>query len=82
PPALARPSQRAPPHTPPPHMAHVEPVGRLPNGLYDQRDVLIDKFSSMVDIKRSYNKSGGTALASADGTVSSEISDNYKQSRG
>ncbi|MBD4895265.1 flagellar hook-associated protein FlgK, partial [Xanthomonas citri pv. citri] len=63
-------------------IAQVEPVGLLPNGLYDQRDLLIDKLSSMVDIKVSYNKSGGNALASAEGTVSIEILDKNKQSLG
>ncbi|MCY8485442.1 flagellar hook-associated protein FlgK [Bacillus atrophaeus] len=63
-------------------IAQVEPSGNLPNGLYDQRDVLLDKLSSLVDIKVSYNKSGGNALASSEGTVSIEILDKNKQSLG
>lgn len=43
-------------------IATVEPNGYLPNDLYDTRDALIDQLSSLVDIKVSYNPSGGNAL--------------------
>lgn len=47
----------------------VEPNGYLPNDLYDARDVLIDKLSAILPIETSYEKSGGRALAIAEGAV-------------
>ncbi|WP_342512998.1 flagellar hook-associated protein FlgK [Sporosarcina sp. FSL K6-1522] len=50
-------------------ITNVEPNGYLPNDLYDARDVLIDQLSSILPIETSYEKSGGRALAIAEGTV-------------
>lgn len=47
----------------------VEPNGYLPNDLYDARDVLIDQLSAILPIETSYEKSGGKALAIAEGSV-------------
>ncbi|PIC70973.1 flagellar hook-associated protein FlgK [Sporosarcina sp. P16b] len=54
-------------------IANVEPNGYLPNDLYDTRDGLLDKLSSYVPIETSYEKSGGRALAIAEGTVTIKI---------
>lgn len=50
-------------------IAEVEPNGYLPNDLYDARDLLIDELSLYVPIETSYEKSGGRALAVAEGSV-------------
>ena len=50
-------------------IAQVEPNGYLPNDLYDARDLLIDELSMHVPIETSYEKSGGRALAIAEGSV-------------
>ncbi|MEC1372259.1 flagellar hook-associated protein FlgK [Bacillus velezensis] len=63
-------------------IAAVEPSGMLPNDLYDQRDRLIDQLSSMANIKVSYNKSGGHALATAEGTVNVELLNGNNNSLG
>lgn len=54
-------------------IADVEPNGYLPNDLYDARDGLLDKLSSYVPIDVSYEKTGGRALAIAEGTVTINI---------
>ncbi|MCM3443757.1 flagellar hook-associated protein FlgK [Metabacillus halosaccharovorans] len=43
--------------------------GNLPNDLYDERDLLIDKLSELVDVKVSYKPTGGNAQAKAEGTA-------------
>jgi len=63
-------------------IATVEPNGYLPNDLYDTRDALIDQLSSLVDIKVSYNPSGGNALEIAEGTVNIDIIGANGQSAG
>nr|MDF9460519.1 hypothetical protein [Bacillus pumilus] len=63
-------------------MRAVEPNGYLPNDLYDTRDALVDQLSSLVDIKVSYNPSGGNALKIAEGTVNIEIIGANGQSAG
>ncbi|WP_426457807.1 flagellar hook-associated protein FlgK [Bacillus altitudinis] len=63
-------------------IATVEPNGYLPNDLYDTRDALIDQLSSLVDIKVSYNPSGGKALEIAEGTVNIDIIGANGQSAG
>ncbi|MGN9866765.1 flagellar hook-associated protein FlgK [Bacillus swezeyi] len=63
-------------------IAKVEPNGYLPNDLYDKRDMLLDQLSSMVNIKVSYDKSGGNSLATAQGIASVEILDSNGQSLG
>ncbi|PID02616.1 flagellar hook-associated protein FlgK [Sporosarcina sp. P2] len=57
-------------------IANVEPNGYLPNDLYDTRDGLLDKLSSYLPIETSYEKSGGRALAIAEGTVTIKIKTN------
>ncbi|PIC85242.1 flagellar hook-associated protein FlgK [Sporosarcina sp. P20a] len=57
-------------------IATVEPNGYLPNDLYDARDGLLDKLSSYVPIETSYEKTGGRALAIAEGTVTVKIKTN------
>ncbi|WP_342508822.1 flagellar hook-associated protein FlgK [Sporosarcina sp. FSL K6-2383] len=54
----------------------VEPNGYLPNDLYDARDALIDELSAIVPIETSYTKSGGRALAIAEGSVTIKIKSN------
>ncbi|MFS0783691.1 flagellar hook-associated protein FlgK [Bacillus sp. 1P06AnD] len=56
-------------------IAESEPHGYLPNDLYDQRDELIDKLSSMVNIKVSNVKPDnyGLALPQADGLINIEL---------
>ena len=51
----------------------VEPNGYMPNDLYDARDNLLDELSTYVPIEVSYEKSGGRALAIAEGTVTVKI---------
>ncbi|MFJ7932822.1 flagellar hook-associated protein FlgK [Sporosarcina sp. NPDC096371] len=50
-------------------IAKVEPNGYLPNDLYDARDVLVDQLSAILPIETSYDKSGGKALAIAEGSI-------------
>ncbi|WP_203245940.1 flagellar hook-associated protein FlgK [Sporosarcina beigongshangi] len=50
-------------------IAKVEPNGYMPNDLYDARDLLLDELSLIVPIETEYTKSGGNALAIAEGTV-------------
>ncbi|WP_421381450.1 flagellar hook-associated protein FlgK [Bacillus salacetis] len=45
----------------------VEPHGMTPNDLYDERDRLIDDLSKLVNIKVSYEPSGGNANPLAEG---------------
>lgn len=47
----------------------IEPNGYLPNDLYDARDNLIDQLSGYLPIEIDYTKSGGNALAMAEGSV-------------
>jgi len=54
-------------------IAKVEPNGYMPNDLYDTRDVLVDQLSAILPIETSYEKSGGRALAIAEGTVTIKI---------
>lgn len=50
-------------------IAKVEPNGYMPNDLYDTRDMLLDQLSAILPIETSYEKSGGKALAIAEGSV-------------
>ena len=52
----------------------------MPNDLYDARDMLLDELSSIFPIETSYEKSGGRALAIAEGsvTVSLKMKDGTK----
>lgn len=50
-------------------ISEVEPNGYMPNDLYDARDVLLDELAMYVPIETSYEKSGGRALAVAEGSV-------------
>lgn len=56
-------------------ISEIEPNGYLPNDLYDERDRLLDKLSSLANIKVSYNASGGNALKISEGTATVEIVD-------
>jgi len=63
-------------------IASIEPNGYLPNNLYDERDALLDKLSSLANIKVSYQKSGGNSLEIAEGSVTVEIVDSNGKSLG
>ncbi|MBO1511747.1 flagellar hook-associated protein FlgK [Metabacillus bambusae] len=63
-------------------ISQIEPNGYLPNDLYDERDRLLDKLSSLANIKVSNNPSGGNALKIAEGTVTVEIIDDNGNSIG
>lgn len=54
-------------------ISDVEPNGYMPNDLYDARDMLLDELSTYVPIETTYEKSGGRALAIAEGTVTVKI---------
>lgn len=58
----------------------VEPNGYMPNDLYDKRDELLDQLSTYFPIEVEYGKSGGNALAIAEGpvTVSLKLNDGSK----
>ncbi|WP_419958129.1 flagellar hook-associated protein FlgK [Psychrobacillus psychrotolerans] len=51
----------------------IEPNGYLPNDLYDVRDVLLDELSSYFPVEVTYEKSGGNALAIAEGSMNISI---------
>jgi flagellar hook-associated protein 1 len=53
----------------------IEPHGYLPNDLYDERDVLVDQLSNLVNIKVTKSASGGQALPIAEGTYNIELLD-------
>ncbi|MCV9884680.1 flagellar hook-associated protein FlgK [Metabacillus halosaccharovorans] len=56
-------------------ISEIEPNGYLPNDLYDERDRLLDKLSSLANIKVTYNPSGGNALKIAEGTATVDLVD-------
>ena len=47
----------------------VEPNAYVPNDLYDARDVLLDKLNDIIPVSISFEKSGGNALAIAEGSM-------------
>lgn len=47
----------------------VEPNGYMPNDLYDARDVLVDQLNEIIPVSISFEKSGGNALAVAEGSM-------------
>ena len=51
----------------------IEPNGYMPNDLYDARDTLLDELSTYFPIETSNVKSGGNALAIAEGSVTVSI---------
>jgi len=53
----------------------IEPHGLLANDLYDDRDLLLDELSQLVNIKVHYRSSSDSALEIADGLASIEIVD-------
>ncbi len=57
----------------------IEPHGLLANDLYDDRDLLIDELSQLVNIKVHYRSSSESALEIADGLASIEIVDESGQ---
>ena len=48
-------------------ISRVESSGYLPNELYDQRDLLLDELSTYLPIETTYEKTGGSASAIAEG---------------
>ena len=62
-------------------IGEVEPHGYLPNDLYDQRDVLIDRLSQKLDIEVGTEPSGGNAkdIAMGKTTISFTLADGTKQ---
>lgn len=54
-------------------ISEVEPHGDLPNKLYDERDILVDQLSGLVNIKVTEEKSGGHASTLAEGVYKIEI---------
>ncbi|MGG3804433.1 flagellar hook-associated protein FlgK [Metabacillus fastidiosus] len=56
-------------------ISEIEPHGYLPNELYDERDRLLDKLSTLANIKITNHSSGGNALKIAEGTVTVEFVD-------
>lgn len=56
-------------------ISEIEPNGYLPNDLYDERDRLLDKLSSLTNIKVSYHPSGGNAQKISEGTATVEVID-------
>lgn len=63
-------------------ISQIEPHGYLPNDLYDERDRILDKLSSLANVKVTYNPSGGNALKIAEGTATVEIVDDTGKSLG
>lgn len=53
----------------------LETNGYLPNDLYDQRDVLIDSLSKMMDIEVEYGELSSGAMAIAEGPVKIKVAD-------
>ena len=53
----------------------IEPHGYLPNDLYDQRDMLIDELSSLMNVKVERRTSGGMASPEAEGLIDIYITD-------
>lgn len=54
-------------------IVEVEPNGYMPNDLYDARDTLIDELAEFFPVDLDYTKSGGRALASAEGVVTISV---------
>ncbi|MBM7645038.1 flagellar hook-associated protein 1 FlgK [Scopulibacillus daqui] len=48
-------------------IAEVEQTGQLPNGLYDERDRLVDQLSGLINIRIDRAESGGNSSALAEG---------------
>lgn len=57
----------------------IEPHGMLANDLYDERDRFIDNLSAYMNIKVSYESSGGNSLKIADGLATVEVLDSSGQ---
>lgn len=56
-------------------IASVEPHGYLPNDLYDQRDLLVDRLSEIANIKVETSSSGGKAQEIATGIYTIKLMD-------
>ncbi|UFT98549.1 flagellar hook-associated protein FlgK [Radiobacillus kanasensis] len=54
-------------------ISEIEPHGYLPNDLYDERDRLIDQLSNIVNVKVSYDASGGQPNPMAGGLATIEL---------
>lgn len=57
-------------------IGELEPSGYLPNDLYDQRDLLVDKLSSYMDIKVECTSSGNGANRAAAGIYTIKVAGN------
>ncbi|MDT3765035.1 flagellar hook-associated protein FlgK [Priestia filamentosa] len=57
-------------------IGELEPSGYLPNDLYDQRDLLVDKLSSYMDIKVECTSSGSGANRAAAGIYTIKVAGN------
>lgn len=60
-------------------ISQVEPNGYMPNDLYDARDILLDELSIYVPIEIEYEKSGGRALAIAEGSVTVTLKSGHNE---
>ncbi|KGX93949.1 flagellar hook protein FlgK [Pontibacillus halophilus JSM 076056 = DSM 19796] len=56
-------------------IADVEPHGMLPNDLYDQRDLLVDELTKLVNVDVSYSSNGGRSLDQAEGALTLKLAD-------
>ncbi|MEH7225050.1 flagellar hook-associated protein FlgK [Bacillus sp. JJ1566] len=55
-------------------ISEIEPVGYVPNDLYDQRDMLVDELSKFVEIKVEKRATGGNALDISEGIYDIKLS--------
>ncbi|MCT8140146.1 flagellar hook-associated protein FlgK [Anaerobacillus sp. CMMVII] len=63
-------------------IAGIEPHGYLPNDLYDERDLLVDQLSQLVNIKVEPVRSDGLALEIAEGKYTIKLIDDNGQELG
>ncbi|WLD92975.1 flagellar hook-associated protein FlgK [Alkalihalobacillus sp. AL-G] len=63
-------------------ISEIEPHGYLPNDLYDQRDLLVDKLSEYVNVKVTPVANGGHSLQVAEGKYTIDIVDDAGNSIG
>ncbi|MFN7252520.1 MAG: flagellar hook-associated protein FlgK [Anaerobacillus sp.] len=63
-------------------IASVEPHGYLPNDLYDQRDLLVDRLSQIANVKVERVGSGGQSLEIAEGKYTVKLIDDNGRDMG
>jgi flagellar hook-associated protein 1 len=63
-------------------IASVEPHGYLPNDLYDQRDLLVDRLSQIANVKVDRVGSGGQSLEIAEGKYTVKLIDDNGRDMG